>query len=253
MIDSHAHLDLADFDHDRATLFQQMHVNGIETALIPGIRESNWSKQIAIANEFNCYFALGIHPWYVPDDIPKSLDALNHHIGIHNADDNFVALGECGLDKLKGWGQPQIELLTGQLGMAIDWNLPVILHAVKAHPELLASLKTYQNQKGGVIHGFYGGPELAQSYIKLGYKLGIGGLLMNPHAKKLHKTVTEVDIKHFIIETDSPSMTPYNSVEKRNTPLQLSNFVQKIANLQKKTTVFILEQLDRNVSQLFEL
>ncbi|WP_153915198.1 TatD family hydrolase [Shewanella sp. TC10] len=253
MIDTHAHLDLEDFDHDRSALFMQMHELGITSAIIPGISEHQWQRQIAIATEFNCYFALGIHPWYLPKNIEDSLTLLEQAIIQQRANTSFVALGECGLDKLKPDFSIQKELLSGQLNLANQFNLPVILHAVKCHQELFEILQQHPNQRGGVIHGFYGGPELAQRYINLGYKLGIGGLLMNPNAKKLRKTITEIDIEHFLIETDSPSMTPYNANEKRNTPLHLPKFVSEIANLQKKTTVFILEQLNKNASQLFEL
>ncbi|MDO6619012.1 MULTISPECIES: TatD family hydrolase [unclassified Shewanella] len=253
MIDTHAHLDLVDFDHDRAALFAKMRANGIDNVIIPGVSESSWAKQLEVTSEFDCYFALGIHPWYVPADISQAVAALNNLIAKHRPNPRFVALGECGLDKLRHWSQSQLDLLEAQLASAIDWQLPVILHAVKAHPQLLAMLKKYPNPKGGVIHGFYGAPELAKSYIELGYKLGIGGLIMNPSAKKLQKTVTEVDIKHFLIETDSPSMAPYNSPDKRNTPLQIISFVEQIAKLQKKTTVLIMEQLGLNARQLFEL
>ncbi|PMG78781.1 hydrolase TatD [Shewanella sp. 10N.286.51.B7] len=253
MIDTHAHLDLEDFDHDRDTLFNEMRAHGITNAIIPGISETQWCKQIAIAAEFNCYYALGIHPWYVPNNIDDSLTLLEQKIIEHKDNARFVALGECGLDKLKPNFPMQLELLSGQLTMSVRFHLPVILHAVKCHQELIELLIRNPNPRGGVIHGFYGGPELAKRYIDLGYKLGIGGLLMNPNAKKLRKTITEIDIKHFLIETDSPSMTPYNALEKRNTPLHLPKFVSEIANLQKKTTVSILERLNKNASQLFEL
>ncbi|MCL1066607.1 TatD family hydrolase [Shewanella olleyana] len=253
MIDTHAHLDLDDFDHDRHALFKEMHELGITSAIIPGISEHQWQRQIAIATEFNCYFALGIHPWYLPQNIEDSLTLLEQKISEQQGYTHFVALGECGLDKLKPNFTMQLELLSGQLKLANQFNLPVILHAVKCHQELCDLLAKHPNPKGGVIHGFYGGPELAQRYINLGYKLGIGGLVMNPDAKKLRKTITELDIKYFLIETDSPSMTPSYVTEKRNTPLHLPKFVSEIADLQKKTTVFILEQLNRNAVQLFEL
>ncbi|ARD23423.1 TatD family hydrolase [Shewanella japonica] len=253
MIDSHAHLDLADFDHDRAELFNAMALKGINSALIPAISEQRWENQLAIAQQYHCYFALGIHPWYVPEDINASLVSLENMLAKHAANDRLVAVGECGLDKLKPDFDRQQQLLSGQLKIAINMEYPVILHGVKCHQELLSLLNRFPNPKGGVIHGFYGAPELASRYIELGYKLGIGGLLLNPKAKKLRKTITELDIKHFIIETDSPSMTPYNATEKRNTPLILPNVASEIANLQKKTTVFILERLNKNFSQLFEL
>lgn len=255
MIDSHAHLDFSDFDSDRAALFAAMRAKGITTALIPGVSPQHWSKQLAIAKQFDCYYSLGIHPWYCPEKIALGIIALDEQIRLHRNDPKLLALGECGLDKLYKASPfaSQIDLLEKQLQLAISWQLPLILHSVKAHNELLTLLKRYPNPKGGVIHGFYGGPEVGMEYLKLGYKLGVGGLIMDPNAKKLHLSVVELPLDSFIIETDSPSMTPKCVVDRRNSPLNLPLFVAQIAFLTNKSTVSILEQLDVNFLQLFEL
>jgi TatD DNase family protein len=255
MIDSHAHLDFVDFDHDRAELFTQMVNQGISTVLIPGVSSQHWSKQLAIAKEFDCFYALGIHPWYCPDAIDLDLVALDAKIADCRDDPKLLALGECGLDKVyqKSPFLLQNYLLEKQLQLAIKWQLPVILHCVKAHNELINWLKRYPNPRGGVIHGFYGGPELANQYIQLGYKLGIGGLILDAKAKKLQLTVAALSLDSFIIETDSPSMTPFNDTIRRNSPLNLPRFVAQIAFLTNSSTVSVLEQLDVNFLQLFDL
>ena len=114
-------------------------------------------------------------------------------------------------------------------------------------------LKKISIPRGGVIHAFSGSPEIALEYIKLGYKLGIGGLIMNPNAKKLLKTVCELPLENFLLETDSPSMAPINVTEKRNQPANAALFIDKIANLQKKSSVLISEHLMLNAMQLFDL
>jgi TatD DNase family protein len=255
MIDSHAHLDFDDFDHDRKQLFAEMKRQGISSAIIPGVSSRHWSKQLTVAAEFDCYYALGIHPWFCPDDINSELAALAQLIERHRRDNKLVAVGECGLDKRHNQSvfSTQVALLERQLQLAINHQLPVILHSVRAHNELLGLLKRYPNARGGVIHGFYGGPELAKAYIALGYKLGVGGLIMDPKAKKLRETVAQLAADSFLIETDSPNMTPINALNSRNSPLNIPSFVSEIAFLQNKSTVSILEQLDRNVVQLFEL
>ena len=253
MLDTHAHFDFDDFDHDRHILFQQMNQQGITNVIIPGVSPQHWAKQIAIANEYKSYFALGIHPWFVPDDIGYAMVELDLLVAHHRKHSKLVAIGECGLDKLKGDFDKQYALLESQLKMAQTYRLPIILHVVKAHEELLFLLKKYTNPKGGVIHGFYGNIQLANRYIALGYKLGIGGLIMNPAAKKLRETIVQISIEHLLVETDSPSMTPINSPSSRNSPLNIPVFVTEIALLQKKTTVLVAEQLDGNAAQLFEL
>ncbi|MGX9459835.1 TatD family hydrolase [Shewanella sp. A14] len=253
MIDTHAHLDMAVFDDDRAQLFDAMHQQGITSAIIPGVSVEQWPKQIRIAQQYDCYFALGIHPWYVPVDIDIAIIKLDTVLQQYRENKRLVAVGECGLDKLHHWSDKQLLLLEKQLYLAQFYQLPVILHAVKAHQELLTILKKMKLVRGGVVHGFYGNTDIAKQYIALGFKLGIGGLLLNPRAKKLREAVTNLPLEHFLLETDSPSMSPFDHPHTRNTPLILSRIVSEISFLKKKETVCILEQSNKNAVQLFEL
>jgi len=254
IIDSHAHLDFPEFDDDRQHLFDEMKHAGIETAIIPGVSPEHWDKQIAVARQFSCPYALGIHPWYCQSDSITLFNDLKGTISRCSHDENLVAIGECGLDKLRksNW-QAQLVQFERQLELAKELELPIILHVVKAHNEMLTLLKHYGLPKGGVIHGFYGGVELANEYIRLGYKLGIGGLILNNRAVKLKKCIASISLNSILIETDSPSMAPANSAETRNTPLVLHSIVKEIANLQKKTSVLISEHAFLNTMQLFDL
>ncbi|QFU23950.1 TatD family deoxyribonuclease [Shewanella sp. YLB-09] len=254
IIDSHAHLDFAEFDSDRKQLFDSMKQAGIETAVIPGVSPAHWDQQLAIAKEYVCPFGLGIHPWFCDEEITVSLAELKLKLEKYQFDPKLVAIGECGLDKLrnKNW-QAQIVSLEAQLTMAKQLELPVILHVVKAHNEMLSILRKHALPKAGVIHGFYGSVEIANEYIKLGFKLGIGGLILNHNTQKLKNCVAHLPLDSFLIETDSPAMTPSNSAETRNTPLILQSIIVEIANLQKKSSVLISEHAFRNVVQLFDL
>ncbi|WP_434931976.1 TatD family hydrolase [Shewanella sp. HL-SH8] len=253
MFDTHAHLDFEVFDHDRDELFNHMRNKNITKILIPGVSPELWFKQLAVAQQYQCYFSLGIHPWYLPENIDTALEELEHQIYLNQTNPLFVAIGECGLDKLRPEFEQQQALCEQQLQLAKKYQLPVILHAVKCHALLIELLTKAALTKGGVIHGFYGSVEVAKQYQKLGFKLGIGGLILNPRAKKLHKVVAELSLELFVIETDSPSMSPENQLDKRNTPLILPLIIEKIAFLRQISTVPILEQLNRNSLQLFEL
>ncbi|MCL1088287.1 TatD family hydrolase [Shewanella profunda] len=254
MLDTHAHLDFAEFDADRSDVVLKMHQAGITNLIIPGVSPSHWQKQLAVAQQYEAYFALGIHPWFCPQDVEAAIQALTSQISVLLECSRFVAIGECGLDKLYSATWPQQRAcFEAQLRLAKTVNLPVIIHSVKAHSEVLSCLKKYQLPRGGVIHAFSGSPEIALEYIKLGYKLGIGGLIMNPNAKKLIKTVCELPLENFLLETDSPSMPPINVTEKRNQPANAVLFIDKIANLQKKSSVLISEHLMLNAMQLFDL
>ncbi|MDB2386125.1 TatD family hydrolase [Shewanella sp.] len=254
LIDSHAHLDFSEFDHDRAALFKKMHTKGITQVLIPGVSEAHWHKQIRVAAQYDCPFALGIHPWFCGSQSQHSVSKLRQLLLEHQQQKRLVAIGECGLDKLhKSNFTTQLSLFKAQVMLAKEFELPLIIHCVKSHEEVLKQLKCSNNPKAGVIHGFSGGPELARRYLQLGYKLGIGGLLLNDSAKKLQRTVAELPLSAFVLETDSPAMAPKNSENPRNTPLILPLLLKKIASLQKKTNVLISKQLYLNVSQLFDL
>ncbi|MBW3515693.1 TatD family hydrolase [Shewanella sp. NKUCC01_JLK] len=254
MIDTHAHLDFAEFDVDRDDVVLRMHSVGVDNLIIPGVSPQHWHKQLVVAEQYQTYFALGIHPWFCPEDVDAGILALTSQVSALLECPRFVAIGECGLDKLYSstWSQ-QLAFFEAQLALAKSVNLPVIIHSVKAHSEVLGCLKKHQLPRGGVIHAFSGSTEIALEYIKLGFKLGIGGLIMNPNAKKLLKTVSELPLQHFILETDSPAMTPINVTEKRNQPANLVFFIDKIANLQKKSSVLISEHLVLNAMQLFDL
>lgn len=254
MIDTHAHLDFADFDPDRETVYGAMRAVGVENVIIPGVSPAHWGKQLAVAEQYASYFALGIHPWFCPDEVDTAIRALTEEIMQQRSCSRFVAIGECGLDKLHldTWPRQQA-FFEAQLALAKETHLPVIVHSVKAHNEVLQSLQQYQLARGGVIHAFSGSTEVAIQYIKLGFKLGIGGLIMNPNAKKLHKAVAELPLAHFVIETDSPAMTPIALTEKRNQPANIALFIDKVAMLQKKSSVLISERLLANAMQLFDL
>ena len=254
IIDSHAHIDFPDFDNDRDALFQQMRTAGIKNVLIPGVSADKWQRQIEVAKQYGCYYALGIHPWYSSNVSTANMCDLTAMLTRHKGDGRLVAIGECGLDKLhKSNFTTQLTLFQDQINLAKEFDLPLIMHAVKAHEEIIKCLLTLRPQRKGVIHGFYGGPQLALQYVKLGYKLGIGGLLLNDNAPKLQQTVAQLPLESFILETDSPAMAPKISGNNRNTPMILPKIIKKMASLQKKSAVLISEQMFYNVTQLFDL
>ncbi|MGB0895255.1 MAG: TatD family hydrolase [Parashewanella sp.] len=252
LIDSHAHLDLEEFDHDRAELFTKMHQHGITKVLIPAISPQHWQKQIRIAQQYDCLFSLGIHPWFATNN-KSDISELEHIVNAFVTEANFVAIGECGLDKIKkqNW-QQQLVIFEAQIVLANQFKMPLIVHSVKSHNEVQLLLKKHQFKFGGVIHGFYGNIDVAKKYIELGFKLGVGGLLLNEGVNKLAQCVTELSLNNFILETDSPSMLPKGRPESRNTPLLICDLVTKMAILTEKTPVLISEQNERCFYQLFE-
>ncbi|BDM65496.1 hydrolase TatD family protein [Shewanella sp. NFH-SH190041] len=251
LIDSHAHLDFPQFDAERAQLFAQMRQANIAGAVIPAVERQYWSRVQQIAEQYHCRYGLGIHPWYMaPERIEDDISALDSALKQGKMESSLVAIGETGLDTRKGPALSiQLDYVNHHIELAQRYQLPLILHCVKAHNALLACLDAHTGIRG-VIHGFSGSLELAQRYIRLGFFIGVGGLLLKDNARKLQYTVTQLPVNKIVVETDSPSMSPIPG--QSSTPLLLPCVVEKIACLQKKTSVSIYEQLSVNASQLFE-
>lgn len=249
-IDTHAHLDFNEFDGERAKLIKQMELLGIEQTIIPAASPLHWNRLLQVATKYQLPFALGIHPWFCSHDGHPPLQKILSD----NLSHKLVAIGESGLDKvhIHSW-QQQLETIKLQLTLAKELQLPIILHVVRAHQEMLTLLKYYQLNRGGVIHGFTGSFELACEYTKLGFSLGVGSQLLNIRAKKLRNCISKLPVAFLVSETDSPTNLSSNWLKNTPTPLILPQIVQEVAKLQKKSTVLISEQLFFNATQLFDL
>ncbi|WP_025819342.1 TatD family hydrolase [Shewanella marina] len=254
LFDTHAHLDFTEFDIDRAELLLQMQQHGISGCLLPAVSPRHWLKQLAVAKQYQQYFALGIHPWFCPDDLSQALAALTEICQLERDNRYFIAIGEAGLDKLSQTNyQLQLQYLTAQIVLAKQLQLPIILHCVRAHADMIAILTEANLPQAGVIHGFSGSIEVARQYIKLGFKLGIGGLVCEANAKKLRHCVQELPLTSFVMETDSPAMTPKQLGYDRNTPMTLVTVIDEIAQLRQETVLAVSRQLMKNCRMLFSI
>ncbi|MCE9679104.1 TatD family hydrolase [Shewanella sp. AS1] len=257
-IDSHIHLDFDAFDGMRQPLVAALRQAGLTHLVIPGVSMAHWPKQKQVASEYDCHYALGIHPWYCKDDWQQEVNKLCNLIAQQHQDAKLVALGECGLDGLyKETWEWQLGCFEAQLQLAQQYQLPLIIHSVKAHNEVLALLRRIKPQRGGVVHGFYGSVELAKQYLDLGLKLGIGHLLLNEQAKKLQMLIAQLPLTSFVIETDLSLTQKLNQLQLNrfadDSELILPLLIKKIAELQKKSSVLISEQMFANTQQLFDL
>lgn len=255
IIDSHAHLDFDVFDAQRAQLFQQMAQEGVNNLVLPGVSSLHWEKQLKVAIDYHCPFALGLHPWYLtPENSVNDVDALKRLLEKNKLNTRLVALGECGLDKRcqTDW-QLQLKVFHQQIALAKDYDLPLMLHAVKSDGEMLPILKSIKHQKTGVIHGFSGAPEVAKAYFALGYKLGIGPLLLNSNAKKLRKTVHELPLNAFVIETDMSREASKKTPLSTNIAHILHSIINEMAKIHKKSPVLISKQIYANTCKLYNI
>ena len=251
-IDTHAHLDAAEFAHDRAQIRQQARATGVLQCVIPAVDAASFDAVRTLAHEqsddhINDVYALGIHPLYTPSATESDLKQLDAALTAHRDDLRLVAVGEIGLDGfVPALNTPeafakQQHFYQAQLKLAQQHQLPVILHVRRSADWLLKELRRTQ-VTGGIAHAFNGSFQQAQTFIELGFKLGFGGALTFDRALQLRRLATELPLSAIVLETDAPDIPPhwiYTTAEQRaagqpqgrNTPAELPRVAQVLADL----------------------
>lgn len=259
MIDSHCHFDFDDFAPDRTEVWDRCLAAGVDRLVIPGISIAQWRSLFALVNSESAWFgAVGVHPWWVADLAlaPEALQrALVERVTKERAGSNrCVAIGECGLDaNIATAMEDQLAVFRPQLAAACELSLPVILHSVKAHSEVLAQLKRFKPPRGGVIHAFSGSAEIARQYWKLGFYLGIGGTITYERAAKTRKAVSEMPLEALLLESDAPDMPQAGRQGERNSPEYLPAIAETLAALRNIPVAQVCEQTSKNTRLLFNL
>jgi len=251
IIDSHCHLDFEVFDADRQALIEHCHSLGISHFIVPGVSHRQWSKLITIcADNLSLDLALGLHPMFMKQHQPSDIEALKWALTDYPA----VAVGEIGLDFYdKSHDKTtQISLFTSQLELAIEFDLPVILHVRKAHDEVLKLLKQYP-VKGGMVHAFSGNMQQAEHYQKRGFLFGAGGSITYPRASKTRDVFSQLAIESLLLETDSPDMPLKGQQGQRNTPKNLLTVLSTLAELRGEEESALAAASTANCQRLFNL
>ncbi len=231
LIDTHCHLDAAEFDLDRDALVAAAKVGAGRTALmvIPAVERANFGAVASVCREYpGCAPAYGIHPMYVDRARPDDLDALRETLRRELA----VAVGEIGLDRHI---EPRDEALQDfyfveQLKIACEFDLPVLLHVRKAIDPILKLLRQAR-VSGGIVHAFNGSREQADAFIKLGFKLGFGGAMTYPGSKRIRELASGLPLESIVLETDAPDIPPAWKSGGRNTPADLVPIAETLAEL----------------------
>lgn len=216
LIDSHCHLDFEQFDHDREAILQHCQQLGVNDIVLPAVMASSWPSLIEVARSSTMlHLALGLHPLFMAQHKQEHLDKLEKLVQQHNP----IAIGEIGLDFYHPEHDKaaQIDLFSKQLNIAQTKQLPVLLHIRKAHDPTLQLLKKIPVY-GGIVHAFNGSLQQADSYQKLGFLFGVGGVISNPKAHKLRRLFAALPLSSLVLETDAPDMPLYQQHGQRNTP-----------------------------------
>lgn len=233
LIDTHCHLDAAEFDADRDAVRARALAAGVRWLVIPAVERANFDAVARIARESpGCAYALGIHPMFADRAGEDDLEALRETLAASIDDPYLVAIGEIGLDFfVPGLDRErQARFLDAQLRMARTFELPVLLHVRRSQDALLAAVRRAR-PPGGIAHAFNGSLQQAQGYLDQGFALGFGGALTFERALRIRRLVTELPAAAHVLETDAPDMAPAWLDRGRNSPEQLPRIAQRFATL----------------------
>ena len=254
LIDTHTHLDFPDFDADRDELLARCRTAGVERLVVLGVHQANWQRvwDLALAED-GLYAAFGLHPVYLDEHRLEQLNELHDWLTRYAGHPKLCAVGEFGLDYFLEQldRERQQQLFEAQLKRAIEFELPALLHVRRAHAATIATLKRLKPERGGIIHAFAGSYEEAREYLKLGFKLGLGGAPTWPQALRLRKVVAQLPIEAIVLETDSPDMAPAMHPNQRNSPEHLPDICAALAELRGISSDVLASASSQNAAELF--
>ncbi|MCW8933174.1 MAG: TatD family hydrolase [Gammaproteobacteria bacterium] len=251
IIDSHCHIDFDAFDDDRAQVIQRANQAGIKKIIIPGVINDTWDKIISCCNEFTgLYPCFGLHPYFTNKHQPQHLLNLKNYLDKHKP----VAVGECGLDFfLKDLDEHQQRFyFEQQLDIALEFNLPVVIHARKSTEAVIKAIKKRPGLRG-MIHSYSGSYEQALQLIKLGFYLSFGGPVTYEKSTRLRKMLQKLPLDSVLVETDAPDQPPVSAKNNRNEPLFILDVIESIASLHNSSTETISSITSKNAGDLFKL
>jgi len=253
LIDSHAHLDMKQFDSDRDQVIDRALSADVRHIITVGVDIISSRNAVKLTTHYPSIFATtGIHPHNADNANKNDLE----QIALIAQQDKIIAIGEIGLDFFRNRSakQKQIEVFTQQLAIAISLDLPVVIHDREAHTETLNILSSFKkNGLKGVIHCFSGDFNLAKTFINMGYYISIPGTVTFSNASQIQDVARRVPLNRILLETDAPFLAPAPHRGKRNEPSYIIPTAQKIAKLRDISFEEIAHQTSKNVCRLFNL
>lgn len=228
LFDTHSHINDRHFDEDRGELVKKLQQGNPEYMVEVGTTLEDSKRAVQLAEEIpEIYAAVGIHPYEINNLPADYLDSLKK-LAIN---DRVVAIGEIGLDYYRDYSpkDSQVKCFMEQLELAVELNLPVIFHVRDAYSEALKIAKDFSGRLRGVVHAYGGTLEEAESFLKLGYSLGIGGTLTFKKNDSLREIVRKIPLDSILTETDCPYLTPVPYRGRRNEPSYVRYVVEAIA------------------------
>lgn len=253
IFDTHAHYDDEAFDPDREELLGRMNAEGIMKIVNVGASLRGVEATYALMQQYDfVYGALGVHP----DEVGELSDEWMDRIAGMLKHEKAVAVGEIGLDYYwdKESHEQQKYWFVRQMELAKELDLPIVVHSREAAKDTFDLVSEHHHGvTGGVIHCYSGSVEMAREYVKMGYFLGVGGVVTFKNARVLKKVVADIPLEHLVLETDCPYLAPTPYRGKRNSSLYLPKMVQAVAEIKGITEEEVEKTTWENAHRLYRL
>lgn len=250
IIDTHAHYDDKKFDIDRDELLNSLESGGISAVINASASVHSWDKILELTKKYPfMYGMIGVHPDEIGELNEENFARMEELV----SEPKIVAVGEIGLDYYwdKESHEQQKEWFIRQLNLARTKNLPVNIHSREAAADTFEVLKEYGQGMKAIIHCYSYSKEMALEYVKMGYLIGVGGVVTFNNAKKLKEVVQAVPIEQIVLETDCPYLAPTPYRGKRNSSLYLPYVVEAIAELKGMTTEEVIGKTEENARRFY--
>ncbi|KZC17087.1 DNAase [Rhodanobacter sp. FW510-R12] len=251
LVDSHVHLDDRAFADDRAAVIERACLAGVDRMVVPAVDAGSWPKiRDLCARHAGLYPAYGLHPMFLSQHAPKHVEALSSWLN----ENHPVAVGEIGLDfHVDGLDRElQRHYFAGQLQLARERDLPVIVHARGALEEVTLTLRR-SGRLRGVVHSFSGSEQQARQLWAMGFHLGIGGPVTYERAQRLRRIVAQMPIEFLLLESDAPDQSAAAHRGERNEPACVAEVLRCIAALRGEPEAGIAAATTANARRLFGL
>lgn len=252
IFDTHAHYNDRQFDADRAELLASMKENNVGTIINVGAAFEDCRASVELAHQYPfIYAAIGLHPDNTGEFRKDGVWQWIHDTAA--SDPRVVAIGEIGLDY--HWDveprEYQQQMFIRQLELAQELKKPVIIHSRDAAQDTFDIMKEHAAGLTGSIHCYSYSPELAREYVKMGFYIGIGGVLTFKNAKKLKTVAKETPLERILLETDCPYMAPTPHRGERNNSIYIDYVAQKLAEIKDISKEEVIEQTEKNAREVF--
>lgn len=251
LVDSHCHLDAAEFDIDRDAVVARAREAGVTRQIVPAVDAAGWPKLRDICSrDAGLFAAYGLHPMYLASHRAEHLSQLREWIEREHP----VAVGECGLDYFIEDldREAQSHYFEAQLQLAREFDLPVIVHARRAVDAVIAAIRKVGKLRG-VVHSYSGSVEQARQLWELGFLVGLGGPVTYDRANRLRQLAATMPLEYLLLETDAPDQPDAGIRGQRNEPARLPDVLRVIARLRDQSDAEVAAATTANAERLFAL